>query len=149
MSLEHEIREAKAAEAIHLRSQVFVVKAVEAARHSLKKLLEGQVVALESIALSCDELSVKASSLEFEKDKLVDQVLTPVPYIFNLCPIFELWNNHFNFAVQDVQSRCGPIIDHGKVGRVLAEVTAYNPVVEAYYVAAVNALRVVDFPFLA
>ncbi|GKF12810.1 hypothetical protein Tco_0050736, partial [Tanacetum coccineum] len=28
---------------------------------------------LSNLQLSCDELSVKASSLEFEKDKLVDQ----------------------------------------------------------------------------
>ncbi|GKC16712.1 hypothetical protein Tco_1013494 [Tanacetum coccineum] len=32
-------------------------------------------------------------------------------------------------------------IDHEKVGRVLAEVAAYNPVTEANYVAALNALR--------
>ncbi|GJW50306.1 hypothetical protein Tco_0091657 [Tanacetum coccineum] len=32
-------------------------------------------------------------------------------------------------------------IDHGKAGRVLAEVAAYNPVVKAYYVADVNALQ--------
>ncbi|GKA16722.1 hypothetical protein Tco_0696559, partial [Tanacetum coccineum] len=99
------LKEVEAAEAIHLRGQVAVVEAAKAARASelncLKErnaVLEGQVVALESAAvskdaklaspnaqvakvtqdlsnlqLSCDELSVKASSLEFEKDKLVDQ----------------------------------------------------------------------------
>ncbi|GJR42662.1 hypothetical protein Tco_1310765 [Tanacetum coccineum] len=35
----------------------------------------------------------------------------------------------------------GGRIDHGKTGRGLAEVAAYNPVAEAKYVAAVNALR--------
>nr|GEV24630.1 hypothetical protein [Tanacetum cinerariifolium] len=77
--------------------------------------LEGQVMALESATISkdaelassnaqiakathdlsnlqfsYDDLSVKASSLEFKKDKLIDQVLTPVPYIFNLCHILNL-----------------------------------------------------------
>ncbi|GJR79720.1 hypothetical protein Tco_0150505 [Tanacetum coccineum] len=40
-------------------------------------------------------------------------------------------------------------IDHGKAGRGLADVAAYNPFAEANYVSAVNALRAVDFPFLA
>ncbi|GJY64813.1 hypothetical protein Tco_0466273 [Tanacetum coccineum] len=40
-------------------------------------------------------------------------------------------------------------IDHGKAIRVLAEVDAYDPVTKANYVAVVNALRAVDFPFLA
>nr|GEW33425.1 hypothetical protein [Tanacetum cinerariifolium] len=59
------------------------VKAAEAARSSeldgLKEqnaALEGQVVALESVALSYDELSIKAASHEFGKDKLIDQVST-------------------------------------------------------------------------
>ncbi|GJR61373.1 hypothetical protein Tco_1503535 [Tanacetum coccineum] len=40
-------------------------------------------------------------------------------------------------------------IDHGKAGQGLTDVTAYNPAVEANYVFALNALRVVDFPLLA
>ncbi|GJX75071.1 hypothetical protein Tco_0313666 [Tanacetum coccineum] len=40
-------------------------------------------------------------------------------------------------------------IDHGKARRGLVDVSAYNPSAEADYVAAINALRVVDFPLLA
>ncbi|GKD12656.1 hypothetical protein Tco_1197063 [Tanacetum coccineum] len=40
-------------------------------------------------------------------------------------------------------------IDHGKVGRGLADVAAYNPFAEANYVSAVNALHAMDFPLLA
>ncbi|GJU64884.1 hypothetical protein Tco_1246719 [Tanacetum coccineum] len=40
-------------------------------------------------------------------------------------------------------------IDHGKAGRGLADIAAYNPSTEASYVLAVNALRVMDFPLLA
>ncbi|GJT20025.1 hypothetical protein Tco_0878731 [Tanacetum coccineum] len=40
-------------------------------------------------------------------------------------------------------------IDHGKAGRGLVDVAAYNPFAEANYVSAVKALRVVDFPLLA
>ncbi|GJV91683.1 hypothetical protein Tco_1539496 [Tanacetum coccineum] len=40
-------------------------------------------------------------------------------------------------------------INHGKVGRGLADVAAYNPSAKANYVSAVNALRAVDFPLLA
>ncbi|GJS19663.1 hypothetical protein Tco_0448295 [Tanacetum coccineum] len=40
-------------------------------------------------------------------------------------------------------------IDHGKAERGLVDVSAYNPSAEADYVAAINALRAVDFPLLA
>ncbi|GKC81071.1 hypothetical protein Tco_1136788 [Tanacetum coccineum] len=59
LRLEHELREAEAAEAIRLRGQIATVEATED---------------LSSLQLSCDELSIKASSLEFKKDKLVDQI---------------------------------------------------------------------------
>ncbi|GJY90174.1 hypothetical protein Tco_0505370 [Tanacetum coccineum] len=56
--------------------KIVIVEAAEAARASeLNAVLEGQVAALESSAiLSCDELSIKDASLEFDKDKLIDQV---------------------------------------------------------------------------
>nr|GEV33053.1 hypothetical protein [Tanacetum cinerariifolium] len=40
-------------------------------------------------------------------------------------------------------------INHGKVGRGLADVATYNPSAEANYDSAVNALRIADFPLLA
>nr|GEU68585.1 hypothetical protein [Tanacetum cinerariifolium] len=40
-------------------------------------------------------------------------------------------------------------IDHGQAGRVLADVSAYDPSVEANYLVAINDLRSVDFSLLA
>ncbi|GKA97224.1 hypothetical protein Tco_0825118, partial [Tanacetum coccineum] len=40
-------------------------------------------------------------------------------------------------------------IDHGKVGRGLADVAAYNTSREANYVSVVNDLCAMDFPLLA
>ncbi|GJZ60375.1 hypothetical protein Tco_0616191 [Tanacetum coccineum] len=40
-------------------------------------------------------------------------------------------------------------IDHGKAGRGLVDVAAYDPFAKANYVSAMNALRAVDFPLLA
>ncbi|GKF14568.1 hypothetical protein Tco_0056030, partial [Tanacetum coccineum] len=40
-------------------------------------------------------------------------------------------------------------IDHGKAGRGLVDVAAYNPSAEANFYFAMNALRAVDFPLLA
>ncbi|GJS39060.1 hypothetical protein Tco_0564103 [Tanacetum coccineum] len=107
------LKEAEAAEAIRLRSQVATVEATEATRvnelnglkernstlEEEKHVLEHKVAALESadaakvieltsltaqiakltqdlseLGLSCDELSVKASFLEAERDRLVVQV---------------------------------------------------------------------------
>ncbi|GKB12922.1 hypothetical protein Tco_0846845 [Tanacetum coccineum] len=42
-----------------------------------------------------------------------------------------------------------PDIDHGKAGRSLADVVAYNPVVEADYNSAIQRLREVDFSLLS
>ncbi|GJY53711.1 hypothetical protein Tco_0445375 [Tanacetum coccineum] len=50
---------------------------------------------------------------------------------------------------KDMQDGLATDIDHGKAGRVLANVAAYNPSAEAGFVFAVNALLDVDFPLLA
>ncbi|GJR26155.1 hypothetical protein Tco_1102387 [Tanacetum coccineum] len=55
-SAELSLKEVEAAEAIRLRSQVAAIEGTEAAQ------------------LSCDEISIKAASLKFKKDKLADQV---------------------------------------------------------------------------
>ncbi|GJR95721.1 hypothetical protein Tco_0267895 [Tanacetum coccineum] len=93
---------------------------------------------LSNLQLSCDELSVKASSLEFEKDKLFDQVSA----LETTCS--DLRNEVMGYKLFKEQIKADGLvtdIDHEKVRRVLAEVAAYNPVTEANYVAAFNALR--------
>nr|GEU44718.1 hypothetical protein [Tanacetum cinerariifolium] len=50
---------------------------------------------------------------------------------------------------EGMQTRLVACIDHGKVGRGLADVAAYNPYVEAEYVFAVLAFRNLYFDFLS
>ncbi|GJX30659.1 hypothetical protein Tco_0240514 [Tanacetum coccineum] len=67
------LREAEATKAIRLRGQIANVEAAEAARAGeLENLKERNE--LSNLQLSCDALSIKASTLECEKDKLVDHV---------------------------------------------------------------------------
>ncbi|GKC99218.1 hypothetical protein Tco_1169493 [Tanacetum coccineum] len=93
------LKEAEAAEAIRLRSQVASIKGTEAARVNELNSLKERTTILESTAiikdtelasfnaqitklaqdlsnfqLSYDMLSIKAASLKYEKDKLTDQV---------------------------------------------------------------------------
>ncbi|GJU64639.1 hypothetical protein Tco_1246474 [Tanacetum coccineum] len=107
------LKEAEAAEAIRLRGQVSVVEAAEVARvaklNDLKErtmALEGQVAALESAAIIKDtELAIKASSLESEKEKLVDQVSTLETVCYGLCDQvsgYELFKEQYE-VVQDEQ----------------------------------------------
>nr|GEW69482.1 hypothetical protein [Tanacetum cinerariifolium] len=136
---------------------------------------------LSNLQLSCDELSVNASSLEFEKDKLIGQVSalkTTSSGLHDEVMGYKLFKEHVD-AIQDVQvkefyprylttivgrrwilsrglilvvMKCLPSPDYLaalKAGRVLAEVVAYDPAAEANYVVVVNALRAVNFPFLA
>nr|GEX89755.1 hypothetical protein [Tanacetum cinerariifolium] len=84
------LKEAKATEAIHLCDQVVVVEATEAARANVELASSHAQVAkltqdLSRLQLSCDELSVKASSLEFEKDILIDQVSALETACYGLC----------------------------------------------------------------
>nr|GEU38491.1 hypothetical protein [Tanacetum cinerariifolium] len=71
MRLEHTLRKKKRleAEAIRLRDQIATVKAVEAA-------WVGELDGLKEWNVSCDEFSIKAASVESEKDKLIGQVST-------------------------------------------------------------------------
>nr|GEW99202.1 hypothetical protein [Tanacetum cinerariifolium] len=173
------LKEAEAADAIRLGGQIATVEAVEATRASelegLKEqnaILEGQVAALESVALSCDEFSIKASSLEFEKDILVDQVFKLEGTCFELCDEvsgYKLFKEQVE-AVQNKQAKAlsghvaGAIghaidkgmhdglaasIDHGKAKRGLVDVAARNPSAKANYVFAINAPRSVDSSLLA
>nr|GEV51946.1 retrotransposable element Tf2 [Tanacetum cinerariifolium] len=71
--LELSLKEAEAAKAIRLRSQVVTIEATKAARVNELNSLKERTTALEG-QLSCDELSIKAASLEYKKDKLTDQV---------------------------------------------------------------------------
>nr|GEU54829.1 transposase (putative), gypsy type [Tanacetum cinerariifolium] len=133
---------------------------------------------LSELGLSCDEPSIKAFSLKVEKDRLVGQVSSLEGICSGLCNEvtgYKLFKKQTE-AVQDeqvrvfsekvagldselmaigrdidkgIQNGLATGIDHGKAGRDLAEVAAYNLVMEANYVSVVNALRVVDFPLLA
>nr|GEW40716.1 hypothetical protein [Tanacetum cinerariifolium] len=125
--------------------------------------LEGQVAALEFASLSCDELSIKASSLKSEKDKLIDQVSTLEGTCSGLrdeVSGYKLFKEQIEYLAalgraisraidKGMQDGLVTGIDHAKAGRGLAEVAAYKPAGEANYVSAVNALRPVDFLFLA
>ncbi|GJZ83294.1 hypothetical protein Tco_0648467 [Tanacetum coccineum] len=114
LQLKHELRGWKR----RLRSQrqsVFAIKLPllrpkEVARASEMKGLKDRNAALEgqdlsNLKLSCDELSIKASSLEFEKDKLVDQVSKLKGTCSELCDEvsgYKLFKEQIK-AVRDVQ----------------------------------------------
>ncbi|GKA15577.1 hypothetical protein Tco_0695324 [Tanacetum coccineum] len=104
---------------------------------------------LSELDLSCNELSVQASSLEVERDMLVsqdEQVKVLSDKVAGLDAELMGMALHLDEGMQDGLAAG---IDHGKAGRGLADVAAYDPSVEANYVSAVNALDVVYFPLLA
>ncbi|GKA62297.1 hypothetical protein Tco_0761816 [Tanacetum coccineum] len=169
------LRESEAAEAIRLRSQVATIEATEAARASeldglleRNAVLEGHVATFESSAiikdtelasshaqiakmtpdlsnlqLSCDELTGRRWILSRGLRLLVMKCLQSLEYLAAL-------GGAIGRAIdKDMQDGLAAGIDHGKARRGLVKVVAYNPTAEANYVAAVNALHAVDFPFLA
>nr|GEZ93154.1 hypothetical protein [Tanacetum cinerariifolium] len=141
MRLEYEIRgrkrfkgKSEAAEAIRLHGQVVVVEAAKDAQASELNGLNKQN------ALSYNELSIKATSLESEKDGLVGQSLE---YLTALRGVID------RTIDKGIQDGLAAGIDHGRARRGLAEVTAYNPVLEADYICAIRALHDMDVPLIA
>ncbi|GKB05407.1 hypothetical protein Tco_0833602, partial [Tanacetum coccineum] len=228
MRLKHVLRGKKrldgkcvdAAEAIHLRSRIANIEAVDATLTGELKSLKEQNVALESAAvakdseiakltqdlsslqLSCDDLSIKASTLECEKDKLVDQVEVVqdeqvkalsdrVAHIdsdlmdmalhmdeefyphylttfvgrrwilsrgLKLVIMKCLQSSEYLVALggalgraidKGMQDDMKASVDHGRSGRGLDVIAAYDPSAEANFFSAVDALRAVNFPLLA
>nr|GEV93957.1 hypothetical protein [Tanacetum cinerariifolium] len=136
------LKEAKATQAIRLRGQIATVKATEVAQVSeldgLKKrnaALEGQD--LSSLQLSYDELSINASTLDFEKEKLVDQI-SQLEVLSD--KVAELDADLIRMALH---------LDEEFYPWYLTTIAGQSPAAETNYVAGVNALCVVDFPLLA
>ncbi|GJR95403.1 reverse transcriptase domain-containing protein [Tanacetum coccineum] len=154
------LKEAESAEAIRLRSQISAIEAADADKgnelRDLKErnfVLEGEKDVLFE-KLSRDELSSKVASLESERDSLVGQKSS-------LESAFEFFRERME-ATQDEQAKaigCAvnkgiqdglrARVDHGKAGRDLSVIEAYDPSAEAEYVEAVNALGTVDFSMLS
>ncbi|GJR89967.1 hypothetical protein Tco_0213978 [Tanacetum coccineum] len=202
----------------------FVVRDMDV--ETLQQMYAPKWTDLSSLHLSCDELSIKASSFEFEKEKLVDQVtklkgtssvlrdevsgytlfkeqvevvqdeqvkalsgrvtgldsdiiemalhmdeefypcyLTTIAgqrWILGCglkLVVMKCLQSHVYLAAlggaigraieKSMQDRLAAGIDYGKTERGLVNIAAHNPSTEANYVSAINALRFVDFPFLA
>ncbi|GJT84525.1 RNA-directed DNA polymerase, eukaryota, reverse transcriptase zinc-binding domain protein [Tanacetum coccineum] len=142
------LKETEAAKAVHLRAQVYAAEATKkmhaseidalkqknVALENEKKSLDGKVVEFQSSVSTKDlelkELNVVVSSFRSQKDGLVH----------------ELEATCFGLRNQDGLSAG---IDHGKAGRSLEDVAAYNPFAKGDYTSALHRLYKVDFPLLA
>nr|GEZ38251.1 hypothetical protein [Tanacetum cinerariifolium] len=168
------LKDAKATKAICLRGQIATVEATKAARVSkvdgLKKqtmVLEGQVTALESAAvikdtklanaqitkftqdlsnlqLSCDELNIKASSFESQKDNLEHIEAVQDEQVSVLSDrVVELDSKLMGMALhmddEFYLHYLNTIARWRAIGRAINK---------ANYISTVNALRVMDFPLL-
>nr|GEW58554.1 reverse transcriptase domain-containing protein [Tanacetum cinerariifolium] len=192
-----------------LKNKVAVLESVDAAKGTELASLTAQAVKLtqdlSELGISCDELSIKASSFVVERDRLVGQVSLLKGTCLGLRDEvmgYKLFKDQIE-AVQDEQvkvlsdkvaeldvdlmrmalhldeelvvMKClqspkylaalgGAIgraidkgmqdglaadIDHGKVGKGLTDVVAYDPSAEANYISSMSALHAVDFPLLA
>ncbi|GJS39729.1 hypothetical protein Tco_0564772 [Tanacetum coccineum] len=135
------LKEAKAVEVIRLRSRIADIEAANANRTD--------------------------STLESEKDKLVDQVEAMQDEqvkalsdrvagidadLINLALHMdeEFYPRAFGCAIdKGMQDSLKADIDHGRAGRGLDVIAAYDPSTKANFVSTVDALRAVNFPLLA
>ncbi|GJX45852.1 hypothetical protein Tco_0262528 [Tanacetum coccineum] len=118
---------------------------------------------LSNFQLSCDELSVKAASLESQKDSLIDQCVCWKLHVLGSvtrCPAMNYLKSNMkqcrmrSWTEMDSQPwrkiGCHEMSTINGVRRGLVDAAAaYNPSTEANYVSIVNDLRAVDFPLLA
>nr|GEX32180.1 putative reverse transcriptase domain-containing protein [Tanacetum cinerariifolium] len=134
----------------------FIEEPVKIMDREVKRLKQSRILIVKA-PFGGVQLSIKAASLEFEKDKLTDQVSAlevqdeqvrvlsdrVAGLYFELMGMALHLDEEFYSWTED---RLAAGIDHGKAGRGLADVAAYNPSAKANYIFAVNALRAVDFP---
>nr|GEX46696.1 hypothetical protein [Tanacetum cinerariifolium] len=121
-----------------LSQRVITLESVTTYKESELASLSSQVskltTDLSSFQLSRDELNSKAASLESERDCVVAQALG--------------WA--IGCAVnKGIQGGFKAGINHGKVGKYLSVVEAYDPFTEEKYVNVINALGTVDFSMLS
>nr|GEV97141.1 hypothetical protein [Tanacetum cinerariifolium] len=172
------LKEAKAAEAIHLRAEVFTI--FEAAEQSLWGEVKEQEVAdldtqVTAVKLHNDNLVGQVHELEISvgfqekvaayedfvvqlekfQDEKLEELLTygmelAVVKCLNSTEYLSALGAAISKAVEKgMQDRQSVGITHGAKGRQLADVAAYNPSAEADYLSALQHLQNVNFPLIA
>nr|GEX21887.1 hypothetical protein [Tanacetum cinerariifolium] len=151
-------KEVEAAEVISLRIQLFVVGAADAAKSTELRDLKEKTFALEG---ERDALSEKVATLESvttSNEAELTSLSSQVTKLTADLSGFRLSHDELNSKVASLESeRDYPTtqdglkagIDHGKAGRDLSMVEAYDPSAEGKYVDAVNALGAVDLSLLS
>nr|GEX48988.1 hypothetical protein [Tanacetum cinerariifolium] len=167
------LKETEAAEAIHLRSQLFIVEAADAAKSTELRDLKERNFALEGKKDVLSEMVITLKSTTASKETELASLTTQSS---SLESAFELFKERIK-AMQDEQSAVlgnksskylqalGKAIDcavnkgihdglkvgvdHGKAGWDMSMIEAYDPLAEAKYIDAVNALGTVDFSLLS
>ncbi|GJW67857.1 hypothetical protein Tco_0122281 [Tanacetum coccineum] len=156
------LREAEAIKAIHLRGEkdvlsekVTTLESVTALKETELVSLTTQVVQLTSnlsgFQLWHDELSSKVSSLESERDRLANQGLRWNAQLLEMpAHLEEELRQAIGCAInKGIRDGLKAGVDHGKAGRDLSVIKAYDPSAKAKYIDAVSALRTVDFSLLS
>nr|GEU48021.1 hypothetical protein [Tanacetum cinerariifolium] len=149
------LKEAEAAKAIRLRSQISAIEAADAAKgDELRDLKERNIFCWTSLPLTClafncrDELSSKVASLESERDSFVGQKSSLESAFEFLESAWRPWQAIGCAVNKGILDGLRAGVDHGKARRDFSVIKAYDPFVEAKYVEAVNALGTVDFSLL-
>ncbi|GKB55625.1 hypothetical protein Tco_0911811 [Tanacetum coccineum] len=146
-----------------LSEKVMTLESISALKETELAYLTAQVTQLTSelsgFQLSRDELSYKVASLESERDMLANQRSS-------LECAFKLFKGRME-AMQDeqatvlgnmaigcainkgIQDDLKAGVDHGKAGRDLSAIKAYDPSTEDKYIDSMNALGTVDFSLLS
>ncbi|GJW57334.1 hypothetical protein Tco_0104065, partial [Tanacetum coccineum] len=154
------LKETEAAEAARLRAQ------------NENYSLDGKVAELQSSVAAKDlelkDLNVAMYSFRSQNDGLLDQIEEFQDAQMNIINdkigllemALHLEEKFYPHLLNTISGRSRAIgkgmqdglsdgIDHGKAGRSMADIVAYNPAAEADYNSALQRLREVDFPLLA
>ncbi|GJY64270.1 hypothetical protein Tco_0465730 [Tanacetum coccineum] len=150
---------AKDDEVESLKAQLLLkeTEAAEATRNE-KESVNGKVAELQSSVSTKDlelkDLNIAVFSLRSQKDSLVDQVHA----LETTCSGLREQVSGYGRLKEQIEDRAiekgmqdglAAGINHGKAGRSLADIVAYNPAAEADYNSALQKLREVEFPLFA
>nr|GEV65698.1 hypothetical protein [Tanacetum cinerariifolium] len=119
--------------------QADLLKVRDVETESLKaQLLLKETEAAKAIHLCAQVFTSEATEKMFQNDGLVGQ-----EYLLALGAAID------RAIEKEMHDKLSAGIDHGKAGRSLEDVAAYNPSAEADYTSALQRLREVDFPLLS
>nr|GEX27211.1 hypothetical protein [Tanacetum cinerariifolium] len=147
------LKEAEATNSIHLCTEVYMFKAVKRSLQASVKVREQEVADLDAVVTFIkswnDNLVKQLEKFQDEQMKVLNEKFDKLYINFIEMALYLEESGNCKATEKGMRDGLAARITHGKEGRVLVDVAAYNPFTEVNYVFALQELQRVNFSLLA